>query len=138
LSPEWEMKANGEHDPDWRYDNDEAIDIAKYAVHELLELYSPVVKELSGMDLNVTSVQTNRWPLSVHIARPGHFATKAAILREPVGHIFFGNNNMGTPAFEEALFRGHCAADNILLRMDPKFKETMATEESWTLCPIEK
>lgn len=116
-----------------KYSDVDSIKIAKFAIHRLLQNYSPKVKELSGQDIDITSVDTNRWPISVHIARPGHFTDKAKILREPVGHIFFGNNNMGTPAFEEALFRGHCAADNILVRSDPKF-----IKESWSLCPIEK
>lgn len=37
------------------------------------------------------------------------------------GNIAFGNSNIGTPSFEEALFRGHCAANKILYRLDPKF-----------------
>jgi len=127
VSPEWKIE---------KYDDTEAVNLAKYAVHRLLELYSPMVKQLSGSEIDITSVQTNRWPISVHIATPGHFAYKAKILRQPVGHIYFGNNNMGTPAFEEALFRGHCAADNILIRSDSSFN--MRTEEPWSQCPIEK
>lgn len=82
--------------------------------------------------IDVLSVETNRWPFSVHVAKPAHFSKHAKILRRPLGRIFFANNNIGTPSFEEALFRGHCAANNVLNRIDKDF-----TQESWSNCPLE-
>lgn len=122
-----------------KYSDGDAIKVAKYAVHRLFDLFAPMFKEQYGTDLDVTSVETNRWPISVHIATPGHFSHDAKFLRQRVGHIYFANNNIGTPAFEEALFRGHCAAANVLRHLDHSFK--MDKEEGWkspTNCPIEK
>ena len=106
--------------------------IAENAVDRMIELYGPMLAKNWGTKIEVQSVQTSRWPLSVHIAAPGHFTEKAKILRRPFGRIYFANNNMGTPAFEEALFRGHCAANNILLKYNSGFKQ-----EDWTLCPVD-
>jgi hypothetical protein len=113
------------------FTRDDAIALANRSVGRLVEVAGPVMQQSWGTRFEVKKVITNRWPFSVHVAEPGHFTTKARILRKPFGNIFFANNNMGTPAFEEALFRGHCAADNVLARMDPKFQR-----ESWSRCPI--
>jgi hypothetical protein len=85
-----------------------------------------------GTQIEVRSVETSRWPYSIHIAKPGHFIVEAKVLRRPLGRIFFANNNIGTPAFEEALFRGHCAANNVLKRVDPSF-----AQEKWSRCPLD-
>lgn len=79
-------------------------------------------------------IETSLWPASVHIASPGYYTHVVPILRRPFGRVMFGNNNLGTPAFEEALFRGHCAANNIIARLnvDAKF-----AGESWSRCVIE-
>jgi len=139
ISPKWYAK--DPKDPNAvvlskAYNDTDSINLAKYAVHRLIQLYGPMLKQEYNTDMDITSVETNRWPVSVHIAKPGHFTKEARILRSRVGHIFFANNNLGTPAFEEALFRGHCAADNVLLRLDKSFD--MKRDESWTQCPIEK
>jgi NAD(P)-binding Rossmann-like domain len=77
----------------------------------------------------IIKVITNRWPFSAHIAKPYHFITEAKIMRQPFKHVYFANNNLGTPAFEEALYRGHCAALNVLGRLRGKF-----THEEWSRC----
>jgi len=142
ISPDWYKDNCAANDPlciSKKYSDGDAIKVAKYAVHRLFELFAPMFKEQYGTDLDVTSVETNRWPISVHIAGPGHFSHDAKFLRQRVGHIFFANNNIGTPAFEEALFRGHCAAANVLLHLDHSFK--IDKEENWKTksnCPIEK
>jgi protoporphyrinogen oxidase len=120
-----------------KYSDVDAIKVAKYAVHRLFDLFAPMFKEQYGTDLVVTSVETNRWPISVHIATPGHFSHDAKFLRQRVGHIYFANNNIGTPAFEEALFRGHCAADNVLRH----YEHASEIDKDWktkSFCPIEK
>lgn len=105
--------------------------VARKAVKRMLELYEPLLREKWGTKIEVESVETNRWPYSIHIARPGHFS-KVKILRKPLGRVFFANNNLGTPSYEEALFRGHCAANNILKRFNEKF-----SQEPWSRCPLE-
>lgn len=114
------------------YTREEALALAEEGVERLRAMLAPVLKDNWGTVLDIRSVETNRWPYSIHIAAPGHFRRSSRILRRPVGRVFFANNNQGTPAFEEALFRGHCAADNILLRLDAAFKP-----EPWTRCPVE-
>lgn len=106
--------------------------VAREAVDQLLRRFGPMLKENWGTRIEVSSVETNRWPYSIHVAKPGHFRNAARILRRPFGRVFFANNNIGTPSFEEALFRGHCAANNILKRFDPAFKQ-----EPWSKCPLE-
>jgi protoporphyrinogen oxidase len=112
------------------YGDDEARELAFKAVNRLLEMWPPVEDgHKLGSKVVVKSVLTNRWPFSVHIARPGHFK-RAKVMRRPFKRVVFGNNNLGTPAFEEALFRGHCAADHVLELLDSRFKY-----EKWTQCP---
>ena len=115
------------------YTKEQSIAFARRATDRMLEIYSPLARELGNQTIQVESVQTSRWPFSVHVAEPGHFKKKAKLLRERFGRVFFAHSNIGTPAFEEALFRGHCAANNILLRLDRSFKQ-----ESWTKCPVER
>lgn len=114
------------------YDENQARAIAWRAVGRMQSLFSQLSPDLYRGPLKITEIETSRWPLSVHIAQPGHYLTKAKILRKPFGRVFFANNNLGTPAFEEALFRGHCAANNILKRMKPSFKN-----EKWSRCPLD-
>lgn len=120
------------------YNDLESAQLAERSVRRTIELMAPALKQQNkaakDLDLHMEfmSVKTSRWPFSVHVAAPGHFTKKAKILRKPFGRVFFANNNLGTPAFEEALFRGHCAANNIMMRYDSKFKN-----EEWTNCPID-
>lgn len=114
------------------YNDEKAIEAARTATIRIEEIYSKLPNTLYRGPMKIKKIETSRWPYSVHIAGPGHYIEKAKILRKPFKTVFFANNNIGTPTFEEALFRGHCAADNILKRMDPKFQF-----EKWTKCPID-
>jgi hypothetical protein len=115
-----------------KYDEQQSKEIALHGLRIVNSVLSDLPGSLYRGPLHVVKMETNRWPFSVHVAAPGHFLRKAKILRKPFGRIFFAHSNIGTPAFEEALFRGHCAANNILLRLKRSFKM-----ESWTLCPVE-
>jgi hypothetical protein len=115
------------------YSEEDARGLAIQAAKRMEELYSKMPGGLWHGPLQIKKIETSRWPWSVHIAAPGHYTQKARILRKPFGHVYFANNNLGTPAFEEALFRGHCAADNILARMNSGFKR-----EKWSRCPMEQ
>jgi len=106
--------------------------LATRAAHRMAEIFNPVLKEKWGTQIEVVSVASSRWPFSIHVAGPEFFIEKAAKLREPFGRVLFANNNLGSPSFEEALFRGHCAANNILIKLVPEF-----TQEVWTKCPLE-
>ena len=88
--------------------------VAVKAVERMEQLFTQLPKNIRKGSLSIKKVETNRWPYSVRVPTPGYYTTKARILRHPFGNIYFANNNIGTPAFEEALFRGHCAATNIL------------------------
>ena len=112
------------------YTEDEAKQLAERSVARLSELLSPVLK--SGERLEVEQIETTRWPFSMHIAKPGHFTHVVPILRRPFGKVYFAHNNLGTPAVEEALFRGHCAANNVLKALSPVFRQ-----ESWSKCRLE-
>ncbi len=113
------------------YDDETAREFAERAVQRMVDLWPPALgKKKLGRKIVVKSVETNRWPFSVHVARPGHFK-RVKVMRRPFKRVFFANNNLGTPAFEEALYRGHCAADRVLLALDPGF-----AFEKWTKCPL--
>jgi hypothetical protein len=119
------------------YSAAEAAEIAATAVDRVLDEARPYFEpsftaDANWKNKNVISVSTNLWPYSVHIARPHYYTDKVKILRKPFGRVFFANNNLGTPAFEEALFRGHCGANNVLKRLVPDFQQ-----EKWSRCPLE-
>lgn len=114
------------------FDEKLASSLAEHAVDRMLELFNPLLKKEWGTQIDVLGVETSRWPYSIHLAKPGHFTKDVKVMRKPFGRIYFANNNLGTPAFEEALFRGHCAADNILSQMDSSFHK-----EPWTRCPFD-
>jgi phytoene dehydrogenase-like protein len=114
------------------YTKEQAREAAQRATERMIEIYSPLLRENWGTKIDVVSVETSRWPFAVHVTAPGHFRNKAKLLRRNFGRIFFAHSNLGTPAFEEALYRGHCAANNVLKRMNPSF-----VQESWTKCPLE-
>lgn len=100
----------------------------------MLEIYSPLLRDSYGTKIDVLSVETSRWPFAVHVTAPGHFSKKSeAPAPQLRPRILRAQQPLGTPAFEEALFRGHCAANNVLKRMNPSFEQ-----ESWTKCPLEK
>jgi hypothetical protein len=106
--------------------------VARRAVRRMLEIYSPVLRERWGTKIEVESVETSRWPYSMHVAGPGHITRLGKVLRKPFGRIFFASSNIGAPSSEEAIFRGYCAADNILKRLDGKFRR-----EPRANCPME-
>lgn len=114
------------------YTKEQAAQIARQDANRLETEFSQLPRDLWQGPMRLKRIQTNRWPFSVHIPAPGHYITKARILRKPFGRVYFANNNLGTPAFEEALFRGHCAADNVLRKLKKGFKL-----ETWSRCPVE-
>ena len=114
------------------YTREQAIQTAQKAVDRFQEIFSPFLKKRWGTHIDIQSVETHRWPYSIHIVEPGHLEFNSKILRKPFGKIFFANNNVGAPSLEEALFRGHCAANNILARLNTNF-----AQEQWTKCQIE-
>ncbi len=114
------------------YSNETAIKFARLGVERMLQLFSPLLAKNWGTEIKIKKVETSRWPFSVHVPGPRYFTDVVPILKKPFGNIFFANNNLGTPAFEEALFRGHCAADNVLKALNKGFQF-----ESWTDCPLE-
>lgn len=77
---------------------------AARAVRELEELVPELRQEKS------LKIESYRWPSSIHVVSPGYFSAVAPKLIPPVGRISFAGNNLGTPSFEEAIYRGHEAA----------------------------
>ncbi|MGZ3713233.1 MAG: FAD-dependent oxidoreductase [Bdellovibrionota bacterium] len=117
---------------DYGYTDEDAKALALGAAKRMQQVFAGMPSARWHGPVQIEKIETSRWPWSVHIASPGHYLTKARVLRKPFGHVFFAHSNLGTPAFEEALFRGHCAADNILARMGHGFKR-----EKWSRCVIE-
>ena len=104
--------------------------LAAKAVKQFEKNFKPLLPP--GQKLEITSVETSLWPYSIHIVKPGHFTKVAPLLRRPVAGIFFAHSNIGTPSLEEAVYRGHCAANNVLRRLNPEF-----VQEKWTSCKLE-
>jgi hypothetical protein len=73
---------------------------------------NPYLQKKYGTQIDVDLIETNRWPLSVHIAAPG-WLQKAKLFDPAVGNIHFANNNLALPEFEPALLRGKVVADRI-------------------------
>jgi phytoene dehydrogenase-like protein len=118
------------------YSKEQAAQIAAAGVGRIFDLYKPLfdpsfTSPPDWKTKNIISVTTNPWPFSVHIAEPGHYSYKVNILKKAFGRVIFAHNNLGTPAFEEALFRGHCGADQVLARMVPGFQK-----EPWSKCDL--
>lgn len=119
--------------PDWigkGYTEDQARELARGAIDRMIDGFSKMPEGYVQGPIDMVSAETTRWPFSVHIPKPGHFSNRAKVMRRRFGRIHFAHSNLGTPAFEEALFRGHCAANHILKRIDPTFKM-----EKWSACP---
>ncbi len=129
---------NFQHPDEWMQNRQDTIPenhyqmAAKMAVDGMLKNIGPFIKEKWGTKIDIESVETNRWPYSLMVVKPGHFSKLAKIMRKSYGQVFFANNNLGTPSVEEAVFRGHCAANNILKKFDGSFKN-----EDWSNCPLE-
>ncbi len=85
----------------------DAITVGGLAVQAVKELQD-VVPGLKGE--KALRVESYRWPSSIHIVPPGYFSAVAPRLHPPVGRVHFAGNNLGTPSFEEAIYRGHLAA----------------------------
>jgi len=107
------------------FNDDMSAKIAELDFNRLEQIFKHAFKQ----KFKVHQIVTNRWPYSVHVPEVGHFAVKARVMAKTFGNIVFGNSHFGTPSFEEALYRGHCAANKILWRMNPKF-----VQESWSKC----
>ncbi len=129
IAKEWTLEAAKDGD----MGDAVTVRIARHAVKRLAELYPALPSDLWQGSLEFKQVVTSRWPFSIHTSGPGYFINKVRLMRKPFGRVFFAHNNLGTPSIEEALFRGHCAADNILLRISPTF-----AFEKWTRCPLER
>ena len=83
-------------------------ELAVKAVEELYEVIPALEKEES------LEIESYRWPSSMHVIPPGYFRDWVPKLKAPVGRVYFAGNNLGTPSFEEAIFRGWMAAKEIL------------------------
>ncbi|HEX7897921.1 MAG TPA: FAD-dependent oxidoreductase [Planctomycetota bacterium] len=79
-------------------------DLAIGALRELYDVIPDLKKEKS------LAMESYRWPASIHLCPPGFFSETAPKLSPPVGRVRFAGNNLGTPSFEEAIYRGHQAA----------------------------
>lgn len=58
-------------------------------------------------------IESYRWPGSIHIVPANFFKEWVPKLTPPVGRVFYATNNLGTPSFEEAMYRGWKAAQDI-------------------------
>jgi hypothetical protein len=98
------------------FDNAKVIEIAERAASKATQIMTPLIAERhpGGQAIKILAIEANRWPFSIHIAAPGHLVNKSKTLAAPVGRIYFGNNNIGVPSIDEALYRGHEAALAIL------------------------
>lgn len=95
------------------YDEKVAIEIGERMADKAQEILNPLITAKGGKPIQVLAVEANRWPYSIHIAEPGHFEKKSEILARPMGNIYFAGMNIGTPAVEEAIYRGWVAAEAI-------------------------
>ena len=91
------------------FSEEDSVLLAEHAVRRMKEILEPLLKERWGTEIEVELVETNRWPYSIHIVRPGEME-RTEILAKPFGNIHFANNNLGAPELEEALERGYDAA----------------------------
>jgi len=88
--------------------NEAAVaDLITGAVREL-GAFIPELKKEKQLD-----IEAYRWPASIHIAPRNYFKEWVPKLRDPVGRVYFAGNNLGTPSFEEALYRGWRAAKEV-------------------------
>jgi len=93
---------------------------AEKAARELETLLNQMLLQMRKPPIHILAIEINRWPLAIHVVQPGYFSEKVDILKKPIGRIFFANNNLGTPAVEEGLFRGFLAAKAILANSGSK------------------
>jgi monoamine oxidase len=95
-------------------DTNKVADLAMTALQELAEMIPDLAKEAR------LEVESYRWPASIHVVPPGYFSTWVPTLKPPVGRVYFAGNNLGTPSFEEALYRGWRAAKDVQGRFGTK------------------
>ena len=88
-------------------DPDTVADLLVSAVKELGDYLPDLPKEKELV------VEAYRWPASIHIVPVNFFSEWVPKLTPPVGRVFFAANNLGTPAFEEATYRGWKAVQDI-------------------------
>ncbi len=88
-------------------DPDTVADLLVSAVKELGD-YLPDLKKEKDL-----VVESYRWPASIHIVPVNFFSEWVPKLTPPVGRVYFAANNLGTPAFEEATYRGWKAAQDL-------------------------
>ncbi len=88
-------------------DPESVASLACTAIAELGALIPELAREPS------LDVECYRWPASIHIVPPKYFSEWAPKLKGPVGRVYFAGNNLGTPSFEEALYRGWRAAEDV-------------------------
>lgn len=100
------------------FDRAMALKIAEQAAAKASKIINPLIalRHPGAQPIRILAIEANRWPFSIHIAAPGHLTMKSKILAEPLGRIQFANNNIGTPSIDEAVYRGHQAAQAILQR----------------------
>ncbi len=105
----------------------EVVKMAERLAQKAQDTLNPLIVQDGGKPMQILAVEANRWPFSIHLATPGHFLEKSEILSRPVGNIFYAGMNLGTPAVEEALYRGWLAAEAIIAKSN--FKSIRTTEE---------
>jgi hypothetical protein len=89
-------------------DETTTADLAVKAVLELREFVPGLADETELV------IESNRWPSSIHVTRPGYLTELAAAVGRRVGNIHFANNNLGMPAFETSLVGGKRTGDKVL------------------------
>jgi oxygen-dependent protoporphyrinogen oxidase len=88
-----------------KLDPDVVADLAVSGIKDLFDVIPELASEAEYQ------VESYRWPASIHIVPVNFFSEWAPKLAPPVGRVYFAGNNLGTPSFEEALYRGKKAAD---------------------------
>ena len=83
---------------------EEVAELAAKAAVQLRELIPGLAGEKE------LTVESYRWPSSIHLTPPGYMTETAIPLSQPDGAIHYANNNLGTPSFEVALLTGRRAA----------------------------
>lgn len=90
----------------------EAIAIAESAIDQMIGHIGPLAQK-DHKKIKVMAAEINYWRQAIHVAGPGYL-DRAETMAKPVGHVYFANNNLGTPSIEEALYRGRRAAEELL------------------------
>jgi phytoene dehydrogenase-like protein len=94
-------------------DSKEAMKDAERSLDLVKARLNPYLRRKFGVDIQPELIESNRWPYSIHVAAKG-WMERAQVFRQPVGHIYFANNNMGLPEFEKTLVFGKQAAEKII------------------------